>query len=190
MLIWLTVNNVMRVTVIKPRNETLARFIQHFYLLKVEPNESHSYVTVPNTTTTVSFFKSANLRFSRDGCRVSCSKDGAASPTAIGVGILRRPLEVHYSGEIDEITIAFKPLGLNQFIESTQQELVGGIRRDFNPYRQQLTGFVRDLFSLDGSEARRMALRIAADYRVKAEALDNSGYPRFAGAVRDLREEL
>ena len=149
----------MDVRVLQPNDETIARFIKHFYFFKSESKEfRQSYVTFPNLTTPLSLFSSVRFHISDDGRHATCSHDRHASRHAEIAGMFTHPIFVTYNGEIDEIAIVFHPLGLNQFIRHNYCEVAGRISQTFNPYGGEFERLLANIFQLPGAEQRREAL--------------------------------
>jgi hypothetical protein len=87
-------------------------------------------------------------------------------------------------GQVGEVLASAPPDAKGLWINSTIAKAL-----DSKDAAQMRSGFMRGRINLRGAywgTGGAEELRIAADYRAKAEALDNGGYPRFAGTVRDL----
>jgi hypothetical protein len=87
-------------------------------------------------------------------------------------------------GQVGEVLASTPPDPTGLWINSTIAEAL-----DSKDAARMRSGFMRGRMNLRGvywGTGGAEELNLAADYRAKADALDNSGYPRFAGAVRDL----
>jgi AraC-like DNA-binding protein len=160
---------VIDITVLKPRDPALGRFIRHFYFLKSESADfRQSYVTFPQLTTPVSLFNRVRCLRQPDRRQATCFHDPEAGPYGEVDGIFTRPMLIDYRGLIDEITIVFEPLGLNQFLECDYAAVaVGPISQTFNPYGDEVVQFLSDLFAEERVEQRRQLLEdfFLAHYR-------------------------
>jgi AraC-like DNA-binding protein len=66
---------------------------------------------------------------------------------------------INYRGKIDEVTVVFEPLGLNQFLKCDLAEVaVGRASRTFNPYGAEFDQFLVRLFARKNVDQRRQLL--------------------------------
>ena len=150
----------MEVNVLKPANSELGDFIRYFYFLKsASPDFKQSYVTFPQLTTPLSLFTRARTRLDAERRRASVWYDPKSKPHAEVDGIFSRPMLVNYRGLIDEVTVVFEPLGLNQFLRSDYSEVaMGRASRRFNPYGAVLSRLLSRLFATANIHERRILL--------------------------------
>lgn len=149
----------MDVRVLKPVDETIARFVKHFYFFKSESKDfRQSYVTFPNLTTPLSLFRNVRFHISDDGRYATCSHDRQPKYHAEIAGMFTHPIFVTYRGEIDEIAVVFHPLGLNQCIRQNYCDVTARNSQKFNPYGIDFDRLLANIFKLPGVEQRREAL--------------------------------
>ncbi|NAS31699.1 helix-turn-helix domain-containing protein [Flavobacteriaceae bacterium R38] len=106
----------MKVELFKPKNKALQEYIECFYLL-THPKDTTptSYVSFPNTFSMVSIL--INVENIVTDNEIYTKSSFQHPFHAILYDTFRKPVKVTYEGEIKEITIYFKPLGLNTFLE-------------------------------------------------------------------------
>ncbi|WP_407476219.1 helix-turn-helix domain-containing protein [Elizabethkingia anophelis] len=99
----------------KPDNNTLNKYIEGFYFIsKQEIENSFSYQTFPNNYNIVSAYLDSDVKLEKDKITVISSKNKFTS-TLVKKYIT--PIEIKVNAIVDEITIYFKPAGLNHFID-------------------------------------------------------------------------
>lgn len=150
----------MHVSVIKPHDPTLSRFIRHFYFLRSEDADFRlSYITFPQLTTPLSLFTHVRTHLDADRRRADCWEDPDAGCHGEVDGIFTRPMLINYRGKIDEVTVVFEPLGLNQFLKCDLAEVaVGRAGRTFNPYGAEFDQFLLRLFARKNVDQRHQLL--------------------------------
>jgi AraC-like DNA-binding protein len=150
----------MEVTVLKPANTALGSFIRYFYFLKSEQaNFKQTYATFPQLTTPLSLFTRVRSRLDADRRHASVWYDPKSKPHGEVDGIFTRPMIINYRGIIDEVTVVFEPLGLNQFLRCDLSEVaVGPASRRFNPYGAVFDQLLSKLFATRDMYQRRKLL--------------------------------
>lgn len=150
----------MEVTVLKPAHGELSTFIRHFYFLKTESVDfRQSYVTFPQLTTPLSLFNRVRTKLTADRRRASVYHEPKAKPSAEVDGVFSKPMLISYTGVIDEVTVVFEPLGLNQFLRSSYSETAMGLAaRKFNPYGAVFDRLLSKLFATANVHDRRNLL--------------------------------
>jgi AraC-like DNA-binding protein len=179
----------MEVKVEKPREHELKKFIRHFYFLKTDSEEfRQSYLTFPQLTTPLSLFVNVRTYLSADRTQAHCWHDRTAGLHAEVDGIFTRPMRINYRGKIDEVTVVFEPLGLNQFLRCDLAEVaVGGASRSFNPYGAEFHQFLGNLFADDKVERR---LSVLEDFfRTNYRPFDNEILSRALECLRDTENK-
>lgn len=107
----------MKVEIIKPNDIELQKYIQFFYILTHSKETKTRYFIFPNTTSVVSFSLNVISKRKNNFIEISQSpNDNFNSELDIS---FTTPLLVQYKGDIKEITIVFKTLGLNVFLDKT-----------------------------------------------------------------------
>lgn len=106
---------------ISPSSPILKKYIDCFYIYEGNPNFTFNYVAFPHFNTGLSFFKGATVH--RKNWTIQISEN-----TNIGVhieilGKYISPVLLEYNGQVREISIVFKPLGLNRFFKDNYYSL-------------------------------------------------------------------
>lgn len=103
----------------KPKNEILKQYIAGYYLLDKQLNFPNRYLTFPNNFAILTFLPSATIE--KIGEKIFINSSPKKSSLSLSYNYLR-PWEINYKQPIEELTIYFKPFGINQFV--TQIETV------------------------------------------------------------------
>ena len=106
---------------IAPSSPILKKYIECFYIYEGKPRSIFRYVAFPHFNTGLSFFKGASLQRQQSSIEILESIN-----TGVHIEILgkyTRPVLIVYKGKFQEISIVFKPLGLNRFISDCYQSL-------------------------------------------------------------------
>ena len=103
-------------TTIVPKSPLLQKYIDSFYVFNPKTSIDLRYLAFPHINTGLSFFK--GVAISRDNFQVTITEQQTKEITyCIEIlGKYTQPVFVHYEGCLDEISIIFKPLGINRFI--------------------------------------------------------------------------
>lgn len=106
----------MNIQLYRPNSLILQSFIEYFYILtKSEEEENVTYLTFPNIYSMVSISRYATIK--TIGNKVSVEFDaGNELESRLAVRYVK-PLLIEYAGAANEITICFKPLALNAFLD-------------------------------------------------------------------------
>ncbi|SJZ66992.1 AraC-type DNA-binding protein [Chitinophaga eiseniae] len=122
----------MEVQFYKPLHETLKQYIEGFYFIKKrEITAPVKYQTFPNNYCIAAVYQHTDLELTQNSITVSAAKHDNISASLVSRYV--RPIEIVQYAVTDEITIYFKPLGINQFIDDVRQLFKEGITR-FNPF--------------------------------------------------------
>lgn len=109
----------MEVKFYKPRNKILRKYIQGYYfILEGNENESVSYWTFPNNYNIVSIAQNISLK--KRNNKIIITPSGEKNIFSNITYRYNTPIEIFYEKPLNEITIYFKPLGLNFFIDSVE----------------------------------------------------------------------
>ncbi len=113
----------MKVETFEPKSEILKKYIKSFYFLTHSENEEKvNYFVFPNTINVLSVYK--NVFVNRIENRVVFEGNKNHSFASILYVKFDSPLFVTYSGNIDCISIMFKPLGINAFLDKNLADYV------------------------------------------------------------------
>lgn len=122
---------------ILPTAEILKKHIECFILYSGESTSRFRYVAFPHYETGISFFKGANIQ--RHSFKIDITENKNAKCKIEILGKYTRPITIEYRGKLQEISIIFKPLGINRFF----RENYLSIAPDFS---QELTNKVWNKF--------------------------------------------
>ena len=123
----------MEIKYFKPQSEILQKYIEGFYYLtNGENNSQNSYLTFPNNNCIVSIVKNCNLVFQNEKVLIQECQNQMTSSVIISNYI--NPILISYSGKIEELTICFKPLGINNFLDNKLSFYLNSFFMDFEPY--------------------------------------------------------
>ncbi len=105
----------MEFKLLRPKNQLLSNHIEYFLFIQSTPKqEIDAYTTIPNTNTCLSLYRNNEVRWDRqqNNCLISESVEFGVSKL---YGWHQRPFNVSISGQMDQVCIVFKPLGLANF---------------------------------------------------------------------------
>lgn len=122
----------MKLEFYKPKNQILKKYIEGFYFLTQDKIFNQiKYLTFPNNYCVLSVNQHAVVELTQRQILISSCEDQYIM--ADFVSRYSEPIEVIYQGFINEITIYFKPLGANHFMDSAKIFNLP-IMTDFNPF--------------------------------------------------------
>lgn len=122
---------------IEPSSPILRKYVECFYFYEGKSNSSFSYLAFPHFNTGLSFFKGASVH--RQDWTLQVSENRTDSVHIEILGKYTTPVLLEYKGQLREISIIFKPLGLNRFLKDNylslaphfSQELINDVWRKF-----------------------------------------------------------
>ena len=122
---------------IAPSSPILKKYIECFYIYESNANSEFRYIAFPHFNTGLSFFKGASVQ--RQNWSVQISENTKVGVHIEILGKYTTPLFLEYKGKLREISIVFKPLGLNRFFTDNylslapmfSQELIDEVWRKF-----------------------------------------------------------
>lgn len=136
----------MSIAFYKPRSAQLQKVIEGYYFLKNDdPDFELNYLTFPNNYSIVSVLEQAKLELLPD--KVLCTSSGNPGYHSSLTYNYDKPIHIVYQGSINEITIYFKPLGLNHFLEDIPVYLNKAQFGSFYPFidfQEQLLAILRE----------------------------------------------
>lgn len=100
---------------IAPISPILSKYIECFYIYEGKPNSTFRYVAFPHFNTGISFFKGASIQRQNWSLQISENTDRGVHIEILGK--YTTPVMLEYKGQLSEISIVFKPLGLNRFFK-------------------------------------------------------------------------
>lgn len=108
----------------KPKSKILQKYVDLFYVLDNEESKTFSYAAYPHTNTCLSFIKGAKVERSNFEIDISGSEENATNKCIELIGKYTNPVFVIYQGEVRVVSIVFKPLGLNYFINENIKDIM------------------------------------------------------------------
>lgn len=127
---------------ILPQSPVLQQYIEFFYVFETDKPDQFSYFAFPHYNTGLSFFRDAQVNRKDFQVHVEKTED-----TGIHIEILgkyTRPVLVHYNGPIQEVSVIFKPFGINRFIRENYHTIAPGFSQAFQNEKWALFG--KELF--------------------------------------------
>ena len=100
---------------IAPSSPILKKYIECFYVYEGKPNSTFKYVAFPHFNTGLSFFKGASVH--RQNWSLQISENTNFGVHIEVLGKYTTPLLLECRGQLREISIVFKPAGLNRFFK-------------------------------------------------------------------------
>jgi AraC-like DNA-binding protein len=97
-----------------PQSSILQKYIECFYVFNKTTPERFKYLAFPHYHTSIAFFKGAVLH--RHDFEVSVEGGHDTGVHLELLGKYMNPVLVQYEGRLQEVSIVFKPMGLNRFI--------------------------------------------------------------------------
>ncbi|QIL41633.1 helix-turn-helix domain-containing protein [Pedobacter sp. HDW13] len=123
----------MELLFFKPQSTLLQNHIEYFYLLnKGDRSKNVRYYTFPQVNSIVSINR--NPRFIFEKGKLSVFRNRRISVLSTLICSYNSPIEINIPGYINEITISFKPLGLNAFLSKDLNTYTANQFAYFNPY--------------------------------------------------------
>lgn len=106
----------MKLDFYKPKSELLQNYIEGFYFISEDKNKHKiKYYTFPNNYCILSVYQNTKIQFAANKFVITSSTQ--KNVIAELVSRYLKPIEVVYENPVNEITIYFKPLGINHFID-------------------------------------------------------------------------
>ena len=171
----------MNIKLYRPQNLILQNFIEYFYILtKSADEETIAYLTFPNIYSMVSINRNAMIKTKGNTVTVDYNADNILV-SGLAVRYLH-PLLIEYSGAAKEITICFKPLGLNAFLDHPISYYAKNNTLDNN--FQPFTDFQQEMRSVMQTEADEK--KIAAMEAYWISKLKGVSHPFLYQALNDM----
>ena len=140
----------------RPLHEDLSKYIEGYYFISPgkNPKPLH-YWTFPNNFFIVSVSKDTEIEMQESKLLIKPS----SQPNIIANYVARytAPIEVFFEETIPEITIYFKPLGINRFVDDPQTLFKQRSAEDFNPFPDFISTMKR-LFEVQDRNLQREQL--------------------------------
>lgn len=136
----------MKIKVYSPSNPLLKKYIESIYILTHTSEENPAkYITFPSLFTIVSISeKSKSINKGNKLIIRQCDDNDIETNL---VSDFNKPVYVQYEGKINEITIYFKPLAINSFLEHELNHYNSSNFSEFSPYEDYRKAMI-DILSL------------------------------------------
>jgi AraC-like DNA-binding protein len=109
------------IKIIIPLSPILKRHIECFYIYTGETTSTFRYLAFPHYNTGLSFIKGATIHRKHPQVTISENKKNEVKIELLGK--YNCPLLIEYAGKLQELSIIFKPLGLNHFFRKNYQTI-------------------------------------------------------------------
>lgn len=106
---------------IAPSSPILKKYIECFYFYEGKPNSTFRYVAFPHFNTGLSFFNGASVH--RQNWNLQLTEKTNVGVQIEILGKYTTPVLIEYKGKLKEISIVFKPAGLNRFFKDNYLSL-------------------------------------------------------------------
>ena len=130
---------------IAPSSPILKKYIECFYLYEGKANSTFKYVAFPHFNTGLSFFKGASVHRQNWSIQISENTDVGVHIEILGK--YTTPVLLEYKGQLREISIVFKPAGLNRFFKDNYLSLAPNFSQKLK--NDVWSQFGESLFSID-----------------------------------------
>jgi AraC-like DNA-binding protein len=136
-----------------PRHPLLRRHIDYYYFLQHPGTDFFSrYYVFPHYTLPLSIHRRAEAIFHPGHTEI---KGGAGKEhTMVLQGMRNEPLLATLSGSMDKITILFRPLGLNHFIDGSFLSVAPGASQLFDAFGEDASAYLDRFFATDDRNRR------------------------------------
>ena len=130
---------------IAPTSPILKKYIECFYIYEGKSNSTFRYVAFPHFNTGLSFFKGASVHRQNWSLQISGDSDSGVHIEILGK--YTTPVLLEYKGQLREISIVFKPVGLNRFFKDNYHLLAPKFSQELK--NDVWSRFGESLFSSD-----------------------------------------
>lgn len=172
----------MNVQHYKPKNETLSKYIDGYYFMtKGKSKLPLHYITFPYNLCFVSTTQNSDVKIEEGQISVTPSeKEKVVTDLVVRY---TKPFKVTFQEPTNEITIKFKPLGLNYFITNLSDYFISGFCMDFQPF-DDLNTKMQSIFDIENRDEQIENLE---NYWLSK--LKNIETDRIENIVADLESE-
>lgn len=143
----------MKIEYFKPKNVVLQKYIEGYYFLTNAKSElENSYLTFANNYCIVSVTNNCNFEFEKE--KVILREHETKNCFSTIITNYRKPIHLSYQGNIKEVTIYFKPLGLNVFLDKSLTSYLNDFFEIFDPFEDYLPTMQAILATSETEKAR------------------------------------
>lgn len=137
----------MKLSFYRPKNDLLKKYIEGYYFIHEDKNSSEIiYRTFPNNYCIVTTNQNILVEYKPNEVVLKSSKN--ENIITCVVSRYSSPIQIHYKHPINEITIYFKPLGINHFINDTKQVYSENTLLDFT-FFPEYNAKMKEIFELE-----------------------------------------
>lgn len=141
----------MKIKVHKPNNKTLQNYIECFYTLQRNENDKDiTYYGFPSNCVFVTLCKDATIAFKENDLVIENETNNQVKSVLI-IDNQKQGLTT-YKGKTNEITICFKPLGMNAFLNKPLSSYITNTISEFYPF-EDYTRAINEVFKLEDDVA-------------------------------------
>lgn len=141
----------MQIKVYFPLNPLLKKYIECIYILTHRSEEKPAkYITFPSIFTIVSVSEKSKTINNENKLIIRQCDDNMVETNL--VSNFNKPVYVQYEGEIKEITIYFKPLALNSFLEHELNHYNSSSFSEFLPFKDYREAMIEILSMPDDTQ--------------------------------------
>ncbi|HCX20755.1 MAG TPA: AraC family transcriptional regulator [Cytophagales bacterium] len=121
--------NSLNIPFHQPRSKELSALIEGFYLIKKDlSGDAIKYFTFPNNYCILTVSRNCKKRISKEKIAIKYnSEEGIKANITYHY---TSPIEIEFSHPVDQLTIYFKPLAINHFIQNFQAYFNGGFIKE------------------------------------------------------------
>ncbi len=110
----------MKLDFYRPKNKILQQYIEGYYFISEDKNLNRiKYKTFPNNFCIVTTNQNIEVEIDSDEVIIQTSQEENIMTCV--VSSYSEPIQIYYKQLVNEVTIYFKPLGINNFINDTKE---------------------------------------------------------------------
>ena len=104
----------------------------YYFLHHLKDETSVTYYTFPNNLCFISIMENVEILYAENAALIKEKEEISLISNLICA--YKKPIKISYLGDVAEITISFKPLGLNAFLEKPLSNYTNNFFSDFYPF--------------------------------------------------------
>ncbi|GAB2811173.1 hypothetical protein GCM10027043_08230 [Ferruginibacter profundus] len=175
----------MEVETFYPVHPALCNHIEYYYFLKTDSaNFSKAYYSFPNTNHSFNIHKNISCKIGADYIHINEAEQD--NYTTIIQGKYETPLFIQLKGRLDKVTIIFKPLGLNHFIDQPFAAIAKKPSQLFGEWQHDIayTNFLHAFYNTNNNRERVTLLEtfLLSKYHERSE------YHMLSNAIEQLTD--
>lgn len=142
----------MNIKIYKPKNKILQNYIECFYTLQRNNNDKDiTYFGFPSNIIFLTLLQDAKIIIDENNLTVENHQNEEIKSILI-IDNQKQGLTT-YKGRTNEITIYFKPLGINMFLRKTLSDYITNIISEFNPFEDYNVN-IKEVFKIKDDAAK------------------------------------